>query len=140
MPPPESATCDERSAHRHGTDREVTLWHEICPEYLTMHANGGALPNECIFLMAHEFASDHFSGVLDVPSYARWLSGADLTAAYRFHRDQLKLLQWHAARALGAQGAEPPAAPCRRCSPSTPTRASSSPIATPPRRSPRPSA
>ncbi len=94
VPPPESATCasDPRIAT---TDREVTLWHEICPEYRTMHANGGALPNECIFLMAHEFASHHFSGVLDVPSYARWLSGADLTAAYRFHRDQLKLLQWH---------------------------------------------
>jgi hypothetical protein len=96
VPPPERATyaTDPRVA---AIDREVTLWHEISPEYLTMHANGGALANECIFLMAHEFASNHFSGVLDVPSYAAWLSTADLGPAYRFHRDQLKLLQWHCA-------------------------------------------
>lgn len=93
VPPPERATyaSDPRIAT---TDREVTLWHEIRPEYLTMHANGGALPNECIFLMAHDFASNHFSGVLDVPSYAAWLQRSDLRPAYRFHRDQLKLLQW----------------------------------------------
>jgi len=93
VPAPETASYrnDPRIA---AVDREVTLWHEISPEYLTMHSNGGALPNECIFLMAHDFASNHFSGVLDVPTYASWLARADLGPAYRFHRDQLKLLQW----------------------------------------------
>jgi hypothetical protein len=92
VPPPEpgSYATDSRIS---AADHEVTLWHEICPEYLAMHANGGELPNECIFLMAHEFASNHFSGVLNVPSYASWLHTADLTPAYGFHRDQLKLLQ-----------------------------------------------
>jgi hypothetical protein len=93
-PPPETATygSDPRIASTHA---EVTLWHEITPAYLTMHANGGALPNECIFLMLHEFTSAHFSGVLDVPTYARWLATHELVPAFRFHRQMLQLLQWH---------------------------------------------
>ncbi len=93
VPPPETATY-ETDPRIERADREVTLWHEIAPEYVAMHANGGALPHECIFLMSHEFASAHFSGVLDVPSYALWLATHDLAPAFRFHRRQLQLLQW----------------------------------------------
>jgi hypothetical protein len=91
-PPPKTGTytTDPRIAR---ADREVTFWHEIVPEYVTMHANGGALPHECIFLMAHEFASDHFSGVLDIPSYARWLATNGVVPALRYHRLMLQLLQ-----------------------------------------------
>ena len=93
VPPPEAATCatDARIA---GTDHEVKLWHEVAPEYLTMHANAGVHPQECIFLMAHELASEHFSGVHDVPSYALWLATHDLTPSFRFHRRMLQTLQW----------------------------------------------
>lgn len=93
VPPPEAATyaTDPRIA---GTDREVELWHEIAPEYLTMHANAAVHPQECIFLMAHELASEHFSGVHDVPSYALWLATHDLTPSFRFHRRMLQTLQW----------------------------------------------
>jgi len=45
-------------------------------------------------LRSHEFATPHFSGVLDVPSYAAWLVAHDLSPAFRFHRRQLQLLQW----------------------------------------------
>jgi hypothetical protein len=95
VPPPETATyaTDERIA---GTDHEVKLWHEVAPEYLTMHANAAVHPQECIFLMAHELASEHFSGVLDVPSYAVWLATHDLTPSFRFHRRMLQTLQWRA--------------------------------------------
>lgn len=93
VPPPEAATCatDARIA---GTDHEVKLWHEIAPEYLTMHANAAVHPQECIFLMAHELASEHFSGVHDVPSYALWLATHDLGPSFRFHRRMLQTLQW----------------------------------------------
>lgn len=74
-------------------DAEVQLWNRITPEYLTMHENGGALPTECIFLTAHEFASEHWSGVHDVPSYNRWLVRGDLAPAYRWHRRHLAFLQ-----------------------------------------------
>jgi hypothetical protein len=93
IPPPETATyaSDPRIA---GTEHEVTLWHEIAPEYLTMHANAAKHPQECIFLMAHELASEHFSGVLDVPTYALWLATHDLAPSFRFHRRMLQTLQW----------------------------------------------
>lgn len=93
VPPPEAASyaSDPRIP---GTDREVKLWHEVAPEYLTMHANAATHPQECIFLMAHELASEHFSGVLDVPSYALWLATHDLAPSFRFHRKMLQTLQW----------------------------------------------
>jgi len=93
VPPPETETyaTDPRIA---ATDREVALWHAITPAYRSMHANAGGAPNECIFLMAHAFASEHFSGVLDVPTYARWLASHDRVSAFRCHRDLLQLLQW----------------------------------------------
>jgi hypothetical protein len=92
VPPPERATyeTDERIA---AVDREVTFWHEIAPEYVSMHVNGATLPNECIYFTVHAFASEHFTGAHDIPTYARWMFGADVEPAYRFHRDMLKLLQ-----------------------------------------------
>ena len=93
VPPPETATY-QTDPRIERADREVTLWHEVAPEYKTMHENGGGLPLECIFLMQHEFVSPHFSGCLDVPTYARWLMTHDLGPAFHFHRRQLQLLQW----------------------------------------------
>ena len=93
VPAPETATY-ETDPRRERADRELTLWHEVAPEYKTMHENGGTLPFECIFLMAHEFVSPHFSGVLDVPRYSSWLVTNDLAPAFRFHKRQLQLLQW----------------------------------------------
>ncbi len=92
-PPPEAAThaSDPRIAL---TDDEVRLWCDIVPEYDTMHELGGAIPVECIYLTAHEFASDELPGRHVTPSYSAWLAGADLTPGYRFHRRMLKLLQW----------------------------------------------
>ncbi len=74
-------------------DHEVRLWESICPEYLAMHENGARLPQECIFLTSHEFASEHWSGVHDVPSYNKWLQAADLIPAYSWHHRHLRWLQ-----------------------------------------------
>jgi hypothetical protein len=89
VPAPVAVPDPERLAR---IDRELRLWDRITPEYLAMHENGGALPIECIFLTAHEFASEHWSGVHDVPSYHRWLVRADLRDAYRWHRRHLEWL------------------------------------------------
>ncbi len=63
------------------------------PEYDTMHHNAGDLPNECIFATAHEFLSDHWSGVHVAPTYALHLATADHGDAYRYHRRVLQSLQ-----------------------------------------------
>jgi hypothetical protein len=74
-------------------DLVTQFWHDMQPEYETMHANSGHLPNECIFITLHEFLSDHWGGNHVVPSYDAHLQKADLRPAYRYHRDFLKTLQ-----------------------------------------------
>jgi len=92
-PPPEPATYDS-DVRIAAADAEMTFWDEVVPAYRTMHENGGALPQEDIFLMAHEFLSVHFSGCYDVPSYAVWMARADVRPAYRYQRRMMQLLQW----------------------------------------------
>jgi len=74
-------------------DRVTQLWHDIQPEYETMHANSGHLPNECIFITLHEFLSDHWGGNHVVPSYDAHLQKADQRPAYRYHARFLATLQ-----------------------------------------------
>ena len=92
-PPPEAAgyETEPRIAR---ADREMRLWERIAPAYGTMHENGGAVPQECIYLTAHELQSDLLSGSYQVPSYQAWLARSDKTRAYRYHRRMLQLLQW----------------------------------------------
>jgi hypothetical protein len=96
-PPPTPAAFadDPRIARAHA---DVTLWEAIAPEYAVMHENGGTVPAECIFLTAHAFASAYWSGNNPVPSYARWLAGADVRFAYAYHRRMLQLLQHQCRR------------------------------------------
>ena len=91
-PPPTVAPVapDPRIAVAHA---EVTWWHDLAPAYVAMHENGGHHPQECIFLMAHAFQSNHFAGALDVPSYTRWMATHDIAPAYRIHRAILQCLQ-----------------------------------------------
>lgn len=92
-PPPERAShdTDPRIAR---ADREVRLWEKVAPAYATMHENGGALPQECIYLTAQAFRSDLLSGFYRVPSYASWLARCDMQPGYQHHRRVLRLLQW----------------------------------------------
>jgi hypothetical protein len=74
-------------------DRVTQSWHDVQPEYETMHANSGYLPNECIFITLHEFLSDHWGGCHVVPTYDRHLTSTDQTPAYRYHKRFLQTLQ-----------------------------------------------
>jgi hypothetical protein len=92
-PPPERATytTDARIA---AADAAYAFWHEVVPEYRAMHENGGDVPNEDPIIDMVELASDHFAGSYHVPSYARWLAGADQARLFRAHRRFLQVLQW----------------------------------------------
>jgi hypothetical protein len=92
-PPPERTTyeTDARIAqveqHFGGVDR-------IMPGFKRMHPMGAQLPQECVALTAHDFASMIFSTTHRVPSYHAWLDAADLRWVYASHRRQLQYLQW----------------------------------------------
>jgi Sulfotransferase family len=92
-PPPERATytSDARIAavekHLAGVDR-------VLPGFKAMHPMGAELPQECVALTAHDFASMLFSTTHRVPTYQAWLDAADLRPVYASHRRQLQYLQW----------------------------------------------
>jgi len=76
------------------THAEITLMDEMVPAFTSMHENGGHLPTECIFAFAHQFSSDQFTGLYNVPSYTIWKSGIDQAPIYEWHRRMLQTLQW----------------------------------------------
>jgi hypothetical protein len=92
-PPPERSTyeSDPRIAqverHFAGVDR-------VIPGFKSMHPMGALLPQECVALTAHEFATMLYHTTNRVPTYQRWLDGADLRGVYRAHRRWLQYLQW----------------------------------------------
>jgi hypothetical protein len=82
------------------TDAEITMMDEMVPAFTAMHENGGHLPTECIFAFAHQFSSDVFTGIYNVPGYTIWKSGIEQTPIYDWHRRMLQTLQW--ARPTGS--------------------------------------
>jgi len=94
VPPPESATYD-RDPRIERVRREITVMDEADPAFPHMPELAAALPTECIYVFAHQFASDMFVGEFHVPTYAIWQGTTDLLPAYRYHRRFLQLLQCH---------------------------------------------
>jgi hypothetical protein len=92
-PPPERATHDsdpriaEVERHFAGVDR-------VLPGFKSMHPMGALLPQECVALTAHDFATMIYHTTHNVPSYQAWLERSDLRPVYASHRRQLQYLQW----------------------------------------------
>ncbi len=74
-------------------DATTQFWHDLQPEYETMHANSGDLPNECIFITMNDFLSDAWGGPHLVPTYEAHLFTSDHRPTYAFHRDILRTLE-----------------------------------------------
>jgi Sulfotransferase family len=74
--------------------QEIELQNHALPATRTMHELGAELPNECIYLFAHEFATDMFTGFYQIPRYTMWMATRDHTPLYAQHRRLLQLLQW----------------------------------------------
>jgi len=92
-PPPETATfaTDPRIA---ALDAELAGMDDAIPEFKKMHPQGARLPQECLNLTTHAFASIFWSVSHRVPGYQAWLDAADPRPVYRFHHDFLRLLHW----------------------------------------------
>lgn len=92
-PPPERASFEtdpritEVENHFAGVDR-------VLPGFQSMHPMGARLPQECVALTAHDFASMVFSTTHHVPGYQAWLDRADLGPVYVSHRQWLQYFQW----------------------------------------------
>jgi hypothetical protein len=92
-PPPERASYDsdpriaQVEQHLSGIDR-------LLPDFKRMHPMGALLPQECVALTAHDFATMIHHTSHRVPSYQDWLESVDHRPVYAAHRRQLQYLQW----------------------------------------------
>lgn len=92
-PPPERASysSDPRIEQ---AEQHFARIDSLLPDFKRMHAMGATLPQECVALMAHDFASLQFHTAYRIPSYQRWLEGLNFGPVYASHRRQLQYLQW----------------------------------------------
>jgi hypothetical protein len=92
-PPPRSADAADGRVAR--TERALRWLDRLAPDFKRIHPVGALLPQECIAIAAHSFASIQFHTTQRVPSYEDWLEGRRMDDAYRCHREFLQQLQRH---------------------------------------------
>lgn len=74
---------------------DVRLSAALAPIFDGMHEQGALLPREDASAMGVDLRADVLSTHYGVPSFARWLSSADMDSAYQWHRLVLQVLQRH---------------------------------------------
>lgn len=92
--PPPRREDFETDPRIEASEKRLAWVNRLAPEFKTIHPVGARLPQECIAITTHAFASIQFHTTWNVPSYQRWLDGDDLKGAYDCHREFLQHLQW----------------------------------------------
>ncbi len=92
-PPPERASF-ESDARIAQVDRHFSGIDRVLPGFKAMHPMGALLPQECVALTAHDFASLIFHTTYRLPGYQAWLDQQDLRPVYASHRRWLQYFQW----------------------------------------------
>jgi len=93
-PPPENTSLTEdKRIERCASD--LKWLDRIAPKFNSIHAVKAHLPQECIAITTHDFASIQFHTTYNVPSYQAWLENHDMEPAYRYHKRFLQHLQVH---------------------------------------------
>jgi hypothetical protein len=93
VPPPETETygSDPRIAEVQAT---IDMVESVMPGFMSFHAMGATLAQECVRITAPDFRSMIFNTQFRVPTYNRWLlREADFAPAYRWHRRYLQHLE-----------------------------------------------
>jgi len=93
-PPPEAATQHSDPRIAQAADG-IAMIEQMFPDFRATVNSEAEAATECQDLMGMSFRTFHFDGVVRVPGYVEWLLQSDMRETYIFHRDVLKLLQWH---------------------------------------------
>jgi hypothetical protein len=92
VPPPTTASL--RTDPRVDAAREGQAMLDVLnPEFKAIHYEAADGPTECVAVFAQDFKSLLWETVANVPTYAAWLAGTDLTSAYAYHERELQVLQ-----------------------------------------------
>ncbi len=95
-PPPDRATF-HRDPRIAATDSHLAGVDRLIPGFKSIHPMGALLPQECVALTQHDFATMIYHTTHNVPSYQAWLEQLDMRPVYAFHKQQLQYFQWHCA-------------------------------------------
>jgi hypothetical protein len=92
VPPPEAdqLTTDPRCLARLEQER---IDRERDPSAGRFYRNSAVYPNECIFVMHHDFKSLAWESLTTMPAYADFMMNCDMDSAYDYHRVFLQMLQ-----------------------------------------------
>ena len=63
------------------------------PEMGKYYRSSAIYPNECVFIMAHDFKTLMWESRGVLPNYRDWIFQTDVTSAYEYHKRFLQLLQ-----------------------------------------------
>jgi len=75
------------------TEPSFDLWADVSPEFAAVHELASTLPEECIWLMAPEFAMGYWATCTNVPGFMVWRATSDPLPGYEMHRTMLQVLQ-----------------------------------------------
>jgi hypothetical protein len=92
VPPPSSELLytDPRALKRLEFERQMLA---ARPEMGKYYRGSAIYPNECVFIMAHDFKTLMWESRGKLPNYRDWLLQTDMTSAYEYHKRFLQLLQ-----------------------------------------------
>ncbi|MDD2877962.1 MAG: sulfotransferase [Acidiphilium sp.] len=81
------------SAAARQTDRQLSIFAGMAPDFPAIHPIDADSPQECSEITAHVFQSLRFDTTFRVPSYREWLDAFGHDAAFAFHKRYLQALQ-----------------------------------------------
>ncbi len=92
VPPPTKETLysDPRAVARLEMERKMLA---ARPETGRYYRGSAIYPNECVFIMAHDFKTLMWESRGKLPAYRDWIFQTDVTSAYKYHKRFLQLLQ-----------------------------------------------
>ncbi len=92
VPPPTKAALynDSRALARLEFERQMLA---ARPEMAKYYRGSAIYPNECVYIMAHDFKTLLWESRGRLPNYRDWLFQTDMTSAYQYHKRFLQLLQ-----------------------------------------------
>jgi hypothetical protein len=86
----DSLRTDPRALARLEFERQMLA---ARPEMGKYYRNSAIYPNECVFIMAHDFKTLMWESRCNQLIYRDWLLQADMTSAYEYHKRFLQVLQ-----------------------------------------------
>jgi hypothetical protein len=92
VPPATTATLytDPRAVRALDAHKQLLAAHPDMGKY---YRNSPIYPNECVFIMAHDFKTLMWESRGKLPNYRDWIFSTDVTSAYEYHKRFLQLLQ-----------------------------------------------